>query len=353
MAHKKHVMLTLQLERLKGESVPMGTSWLLSQCTEAKGKQDLWTRQKPEVLAALREQAIIQSAESSNRIEGVTVPAARLKPLVLGKTRPRDRSEEEVAGYRKALNWIFTRKGPIRMEPRVIQHLHATAQGGMSGDAGRWKSRDNEIIEILPNGERRVRFTAIPAKETPGAVDLLCRNYNAVIEEDSLPPLLPLATFVFDLLCIHPFRDGNGRVSRLATTILLLQQGYEVGRYVSLERLVEDSKEDYYRILQECSAGWHQGRNGIIPWWNYFLGILRRAYAEFEQHVESTEARPAKAELVRQAVLAQVGPFTLADLKARVPAASAQLIKKVLGQMKQKRRIKLAGHGRSARWELL
>jgi len=352
MRRKEHVVLTLRPERMKAESVPMETGWLLSQCTEAKGKQDLWTRQKPEVLAALREQAIIQSVESSNRIEGVTVPPARLKPLVLGKTRPRDRSEEELAGYRKAMNWIFTRKGPVRMEPRVIRHLHATAQGGMSGDAGKWKTKDNEITEILPNGERLVRFRAVPAKDTPRTVDLLCRNYNAMNEEEGLPPLLTLATFVFDLLCIHPFRDGNGRVSRLATAILLLQQGFEVGRYISLERLVEDSKEDYYRILQECSAGWHQGKNGIVPWWNYFLGILRRAYGEFERHVESTDARPAKAELVRQAVLAQVGPFTLADLKVQSPAASVQLIKKVLGQMKKKRRIKLTGHGRSARWEL-
>lgn len=345
-------MLTLRPERMKAESVPMGTSWLLAQCMEAKGKQDLWTRQKPEVLAALREQAIIQSVESSNRIEGVTVPAARLRPLVLGKVRPRDRSEEELAGYRKALNWMFTPKQPMRMEPRVIQHLHATAQGGMSGDAGKWKARDNEIIEILPNGERRVRFTTVPAKDTPRAVDLLCRNYNAVNEDESLPPLLALTTFVFDLLCIHPFRDGNGRVSRLATTLLLLQHGFEVGRYVSLERLVEDSKEDYYRILQECSAGWHQGKNGIAPWWNYFLGILRRAYGEFQQHVESADARPAKAEMVRQAIRAQVGAFTLADLRAQVPAASPQLIKKILAQMKKKHGVRLAGHGRSARWEL-
>jgi Fic family protein len=222
----------------------------------------------------------------------------------------------------------------------------------MSGDAGKWKSRDNEIIEILPNGERQVRFTTVPAKDTPGAVNLLCRNYNAMNEEENLPPLLTLATFVLDLLCIHPFRDGNGRVSRLATTFLLLQHGYEVGRYVSLERLAEDSKEDYYRILQECSAGWHQGKNEIVPWWNYFLGILRRAYGDFQRHMESADARPAKAEMVRQAIRAQVGAFTLADLRAQVPAASAQLIKKVLAQIKKKHGVRLAGHGRGARWEL-
>lgn len=344
-------MLTLRPDQLKGIFIPVRTGWLLSECTEAKGKQDLWAHQKPEMLAALRIQAIIQSVESSNRIEGVTVPAERLRPLVLGKTRPRDRSEEELTGYRKTLQWIFTRKRPVHVVPKVIRHLHAQAQGSLTGDAGRWKRKDNEIIEILPTGERRIRFRPTPAKETPQTVDLLCRNYHAVCEEESFPRLLALATFVFDLLCIHPFRDGNGRVSRLATTLLLLEHGFEVGRYVSLERLIEESKEDYYRVLQECSTHWHDGKNEIIPWWNYFLGILRQAYREFQRQMESPAARPAKGELVRQAVLAQAGPFTLAELRAQVPVASQQLIKKILGQMKRAGKIRLAGRGRGASWE--
>ena len=145
-------MLTLRQERLRATSIPLSTGWLLSSCTEAKGKQDLWVRQKPEVLRTLREQSIIQSAESSNRIEGVTIPPERLRPVVLGKSKPRDRSEEELAGYRKALDWIFTRKQSVTVEPRVILHLHALAHKGFSGDAGIWKGKDNEIIEILPNG---------------------------------------------------------------------------------------------------------------------------------------------------------------------------------------------------------
>ena len=207
-------MATLSRERLRDFSIPLSTSWMLSACTEAKGKQDLWIRQKPEVLEALREQAIVQSVESSNRIEGVTVDKNRLRPLVLGHAKPRDRSEEEVAGYRKAMDWVFTRKRRVAIEPRVIQHLHALAQGGTSGDAGKWKRKDNEIIEILPNGDRRVRFKPTSAKATPKAVAKVCRDYHAACEGELVPALIGVATFVFDLLCIHPFRDGNGRVSR-------------------------------------------------------------------------------------------------------------------------------------------
>ncbi|MGA2589168.1 MAG: Fic family protein [Bryobacteraceae bacterium] len=346
-------MLTLDPDRLADLAIPIGTGWLLGACMEARGKQDLWIKQKPEVLEVLREQAIVQSAESSNRIEGVTVAANRLRTLVIGGARPRDRSEEELAGYRVALEWIFSRKNRVAITPDVIRRLHALAQGGSSGDAGEWKRRDNEIVEILPNGERSIRFVPVSAKETPRTVETLCRNYRAACDEERVPPLPIVATFVFDLRCIHPFRDGNGRVSRLATSLLLQSQGFQVARYISLERLVEETKEEYYRVLKLCSQGWHEGRNEIVPWWNYFLGILRSAYKEFERQVESVEARPAKSDLVRQTVLAQAEWFTLADMAAQLPAASPQLIKKVLAEMKQSGRVRLAGRGRGARWEVI
>jgi Fic family protein len=223
-------MLTLDPGRLAGLAIPIGTGWLLGACMEARGKQDLWIGQKPEVLEVLREQAIIQSAESSNRIEGVTVAANRLRPLVIGRARPRDRSEEELAGYRAALDWIFSRKNRVAITPDVIRRLHALSQGGSSGDAGEWKKRDNEIVEILPGGERSLRFVPVSAKKTPAAMEMLCRRYRAAGDEERVPPLLMVATFVLDLLCIHPFRDGNGRVSRLATSFLLQSQGFQVAR---------------------------------------------------------------------------------------------------------------------------
>ncbi len=315
-------MLSLDPKKLAETSIPVGTGWLLGSCMEARGKQDLCLRQKPEVLEALREQAIVQSVESSNRIEGVTIPADRLCPVVIGKVKPRDRSEEELAGYRQALDWIFSRKRQVSIIPKVIQRLHGLAQGGFSGDAGEWKKRDNEIVEILPNGERQIRFVSTSVRETPETVDALCRNYREARDGERVPPLLIVATFVFDLLCIHPFRDGNGRVSWLSTTLLLQAHDFQVARYVSLERLIEESREDYDSVLAESSQGWHEGKNEIVPWWNYFLSMLRRAYKEFEQQIESTEARPAKSDLVRQAVLAQIEQFTLGDLAAQLPSAS-------------------------------
>ncbi len=343
--------LTLQPQTLAQISLPLGASWLLASCMEARGKQDLWIRQKPEALRMLREQAIVQSVESSNRIEGVTVPAPRLRPVVIGRVRPRDRSEEELAGYRNALSWIFARKRLLRPTPDVIRRLHALAQSG-AGDAGESKKRDNEIIEVLPGGERKLRFLPTPARQTPDAIAQLCRNFSEACDDEKVPDILLAATFVFDFLCIHPFRDGNGRVARLLTTLLLLSHGFEVPRYISLERLVEESRDDYYRVLAECSRGWHEGKNEILPWWNYFLGLVRRAYKEFETQVESA-ARPAKTALIRRTVLDQVEDFTLASLAAQLPNASPQLIKKVLAQLKAAGKVRLTGRGRGARWQIV
>jgi Fic family protein len=311
----------------------------------------LWTRQKPERLAALRELAMIQSAGSSNRIEGVTVEPARLRPVALKLSRPRDRSEEEVLGYRQALDWVFGRKRPVTVEPEVILRLHELAQGTAAGDAGQWKRRDNDIVEMLPSGERRVRFRPVSAKFAPKAVAALCRDFREAQEAGRLPSLLLLSAFVFDFLCVHPFRDGNGRVSRLLTTLLLQNEGFAVGRYVSLERLVEQSKAEYYESLERSSAGWHEGRHNLVPWWNHFLGVLRRAYQEFAKQVESPGAAGGKSELVRRTVAAQTGPFALAELLAECPGASPQLVKKVLAEMKKSGRVRTTGRGRGAKWE--
>ncbi len=339
-------------KRLRELSPPMPTAWLMGACMEAKGKQELWTMQKPEILEALREQAIIQSVESSNRIEGVTVSPDRLRPILLGKSKPRDRSEEELVGYRKALNWIYSRKNPPSMAPEVIVRLHGTCQGGFSGDAGEWKKRDNEIIEYDERGEPFVRFKPTSARATPKTMDRLCVVYRDFCGQDRMPPLLAAATFVFDFLCVHPFRDGNGRVSRLLTTLLLQEHGYEVGRYISLERLVEESKEDYYEVLQRCSAGWHEGTNEIAPWWNYLLGILKTAYREFAERVEQF-GEVGKADLVRAAVLRQDGSFAVSDIEALCPSVSVPYIRKVLRQMRDEKKVVVEGYGRGAKWKVI
>lgn len=344
-------MINLTINRIEHLSIPSSTAWLLGECMRARGMEEMWMRQRPEVLEILREQAMIQSAESSNRIEGVTIAADRLRPVVLGKTRPLDRPEEELYGYRKALDWIFARKRPVSLSADVVRKLHALAQGGMTGDAGQFKSRNNEIIEILPGGERRVRFVPTPAGDTPQAVEALCEVYVRTRAKEQVPVLPLIATCIFDLLCIHPFRDGNGRVSRLLTTFLLMQEGFHVSRFISLERLVEDRLEEYYDVLAYCSSGWHQGQNEIDRWWIFFLSVIRQAYTDFARKVENASSRSFKSDMLRQAVKDQVGPFTLSDILASVPEASPQLAKMVLRAMKQDGAIKLKGRGRGAIWE--
>lgn len=347
-------MVSLALSRIRNVDVPVATAWLLADCMEARGKQDLWIRQKPAVLDALREQAVIQSVESSNRIEGVTIAQDRLRPVVIGKAKPRDRSEEELAGYRKALDWIFSRKAPVLIEPDLALRLHAMAQGGFSGDAGLWKERDNEIVEFNSRGERRVRFKPAPAKDALRLMRRLSSEYMTAIEDKAAPPLLVIATTVFDFLCIHPFRDGNGRVSRLLTLLALYQHGYEAGRYVSLERMVEESKEDYYECLQRSSQGWHEGKHELTPWVNFLLAIVRRSYVEFEKRAGSVRApRGAKAERVLAAIREQPGEFRLADIERACPGVGREWIRALLADLKAAGEASCRGRGPGARWQYL
>jgi Fic family protein len=179
----------------------------------------------------------------------------------------------------------------------------------------------------------------------------LSHSYRHACSETNIPILLTLATFIFDFLCIHPFRDGNGRVSRLLTTLLLEQHDFIVSRFISLEKLIEESKEDYYQVLHQCSQGWHEGNNDVVPWLSYLLSILRKAYLDFARQVESSSPLPAKTELVRSAIEQRLGDFTLADIKAEVPASSTQLIKKVMSQMKKTGHLTMVGRGRGALWK--
>ena len=344
--------LTLALDRLPGVDLPMAVAWLLGSCMEAKGKQELWQRQRPEVLEALRRKAVVESVESSNRIEGVTVAADRLRPLILGRSRPRDRPEEELLGYRTALDWIFKAGPRAGLEPGTLLQLHRLSQAG-AGDAGCFKERDNDIVEILPSGERRLRFRAVTTAATPAAVGRLCDAFNAVTSDQRVPRLVVIATAVFDLLCIHPFRDGNGRVSRLLTTLLLAQDGVQVGRYLSLERLVEERKDDYYAALAASSADWHQGENDMTPFLAHFLSVLRAAYLELEARVASVSSSGVKSDLVRQDVLSRELPFTVAEVAASVPYASRELVKKVLAELRRQDLVVLQGRGRGAVWAVV
>jgi Fic family protein len=344
-------MNSFRKHRLRDLAVPMSTAWLLNDIAEAKGRQELYTRQSPQVLKALREMALIQSTESSNRIEGVTVAADRLRPLVLGNTKPRDRSEQEVQGYRRALNEIHTRHEKLSITPDTLKRLHALCQSA-SGDAGQFKKVDNEVIQLVPGAAPVIRFRCVKAKDTPAAVEELCALYRHALDQDNIPPMIAIAGLVLDFLCIHPFRDGNGRVSRLLTLLLLYQHGYEAGRYVSLERMVEESKEDYYECLQHSSQGWHAGKHELTPWLNFLLAIIRRSYVEFEKRAGQVKApRGAKAELVLAAIREQPGDFRLTDIERACPGVGREWIRSLLTDLKAAGEASCRGKGPAARWQ--
>lgn len=345
-------MNSFRNHRLRDHTLPMSTAWLLNDIAEAKGKQELYTRQSPQVLKALREMALIQSTESSNRIEGVTVAADRLRPLVLGNTKPRDRSEQEVQGYRLALNEIHTQHEKLPINAATLKHLHALCQSA-SGDAGQFKRMDNEVVELRPGAAPVIRFKCVSAKQTAAAVDELCLLYRHALDQDNIPPLIAITALVLDFLCIHPFRDGNGRVSRLLTLLALYQHGYEVGRYISLERLVEQSKEDYYEVLNRSSQRWHEGKHELTPWMNLLLAVIRRGYAEFEQRAGQVKApRGAKTDFVQAAIEAQSGPFRVSDIQRACPGVSLDMIRQVLKNLRDSK-VECLGRGQSAQWRKL
>ncbi|MBI5508375.1 MAG: Fic family protein [Deltaproteobacteria bacterium] len=346
-------MMSFRGAKLSALTLPAGTVWLLTEIAEAKGKEALYTKQAPQVLTALRQMALIQSVESSNRIEGVAVAPDRLEPLVLGRARPKDRSEEEIQGYRRALALIHDDASKLEVEPDTMLRLHGLCQEG-AGDAGKWKRVDNDIIELRPGQAPLVRFRAVKARETEAAIGELCLAYRHVVDQRLMHPLVATAALVLDFLCIHPFRDGNGRVSRLLTLLGLCRHGFGVGRFVSIERVVEESKDDYYAALYESSKGWHEDAHDILPWLNYFLGVLRRAYRELEQRDERAhEQRGAKTALVEAAVDQFPGDFTLRDLERACPGVGPDMVRRVLRHMKASGAVKSLGRGPGARWQRL
>src|SRR3989339_986212 len=262
--------------------LPLSAVWLTNSIAEYKGKQELYARQSPQILKTLLETALIESAESSNRIEGVTVDHARLKPLIIGHSKPRDRSEEEIAGYRKALDLIHTKYKSLGITPETIKELHRLCRGE-SQDAGKWKEKDNDIIRKHADGRVEVIFKPVSAAKTPEMMEQLCLSYEHSISQLKYPDLYAVACLVLDFLIIHPFRDGNGRGLRVFALLALYQHGFMVGKYISLERVIEQSKETYYETLNKSSQKWHEGKHDIEPWLYYFLGIINSSYREFEQ----------------------------------------------------------------------
>ncbi len=330
----------------------MRVTWYLSDIGRAQGLQELFTRQSPQKLKVLREHAIAQSAISSNRIEGVEIDQARVGTVVFGHPALKDRDEEEVAGYRDALDLIHTQGAKLPVSEETILRLHELSRGSV-WDAGQYKDKPVDIIEKSPTGGERVRFRSVVPAETPDFTRQLVALWDDQSRDRSISTLIVMAAFNLDFLCVHPFRDGNGRVSRLLLLLTAYHLGVEVERYVSLERLIEENKERYYETLEQSSQGWHEGKHDPWPYIGYLLYIIKLAYDEFESRVGKIKApKGEKTTLVESAIASQTGPFTVSDIRDACPGVGVDLIRKVLGRLKGDQ-VECLGRGQSAQWRKL
>ena len=343
-------MITLRLFSEKPTSIPPSTAWYLADLGEARGRQELFTRQYPQRLKALREHALIESAVSSNRIEGVEVDQSRIATIVFGKPLLRDRDEEEVRGYRETLDLIHKQGAKLSVSEDTILTLHRLARGEI-WDAGKYKEKNGDIIEKYPDGRSRVRFKTVPAAATPNYLRELVEIYDDTIKDRKIPHAVLMAAFNLDFLCIHPFRDGNGRVSRLLLLLQCYHLGFEVGRYISLERLIEENKERYYETLEQSSHGWNEVKHDPWPYINYILSIIKTAYIEFEDRLGRVKIpRGEKTGLVLRAIDRMQGPFRIAELRKKCPNVSVDTIRRVLKNMRAKNQVECLGRGQSAQW---
>lgn len=325
---------------------------MLTAIHDFRGEQLLYIEADKDALAQLLEIAKIQSTEASNRIEGIITTDERLKKIVREKTMPKTRGEKEIAGYRDVLNTIHEKYDYIPPRSSIILQLHQDLfkYSGLP-IGGSYKNSDNMITEQLPDGSQRVRFQPVPAWETPETMENLCRAYMQAVQEPELDPLLLMAIFVLDFLCVHPFNDGNGRMSRLLTLLLLYRAGYIVGKYVSIEKLIADSKETYYEALQESSDGWHEGKNDYAPFVRYMLGVILAAYREFSARVHLlSKGNYTKTERVREIIKNHLGTITKSEIKTECPDISTITVQRALADLLEKGEITKIGGGRYTKY---
>lgn len=321
---------------------------MLGYIHEYKGQQNLFIEAKADVLSHLLEIAKIQSTEASNRIEGIYTSDARIQALVKEKSAPRNRNENEIAGYRDVLATIHENYEHIPPRANVILQLHRDLyQYSGMGICGRFKNTDNVIEEELEDGTKRVRFRPATAFETPDMIESLCNQFLREVDRGEVDPLLLIPMFVLDFLCIHPFNDGNGRMSRLLTLLLLYRSGYIVGKYISIEMLIEKTKDTYYDALQASSEGWHEGTNDYAPFVSYTLGIIKSAYKTFSERVEHLTTKGiSKPERVRQFIENKLGKVTKKDIMDACPDISETTVEKALGELVKNGKIIKVGNGR-------
>lgn len=325
---------------------------MLTTIHEFKGEQNLFIEAHADELTELMEIAKIQSTEASNRIEGIFTSDERLKKLVMDKTTPKNRAEQEIAGYRDVLNTIHDNYDYIQIKPGIILQLHRDLYRFMGpGTGGYFKTTDNVIAEIDNAGNRKIRFEPVPAWETPTAIDKLCDAFDEVIRDETIDPLIVIPMFVLDFLCIHPFNDGNGRMSRLLTLLLLYRSGYIVGKYISIEKMIESTKETYYETLQASSAGWHEEENDYIPFVSYVLGIVVASYREFSSRVKLlTTAGLTKADRIGEIIKQTIGTITKAEIMKKCPDVSQITIQRALIELQEQGKIIKIGGGRYTKY---
>lgn len=312
------------------------------------GKQEMYLKQRPEELEKLVEIAKIQSTEASNAIEGIVTTNTRIRQLVEGKTTPRNRSEQEIAGYRDVLGIIHESFDAIPITRNYILQLHKILYSHMNNPvAGRTKIVQNYITATYPDGHSETLFIPLPPHETPEALDRICEEYNRVIGKYELEPLIAIPVFIHDFLCIHPFNDGNGRMSRLLTTLLLYRSGFYVGKYISLEAKIERHKDLYYDALAASQIGWHEGKNDPVPFIKYFLGMVLAAYRDFEDRFSLVETKRSALDKVRLATQIKIGRFTKQDIRELCPSLSVSSIEGALRKMVESGELQREGNGKN------
>lgn len=312
------------------------------------GKQELYLKQRPEELEKLVGVAKIQSTEASNAIEGIVTTSTRIRQLVQEKTMPRNRDEQEIAGYRDALNIIHENFDAIAITQNYVLQLHKILYSHMNNPmAGRTKSVQNYISAAYPDGHAETLFTPLAPFETPEALDRICAEYNRVIGNMEVEPLIAIPVFIHDFLCIHPFNDGNGRMSRLLTTLLLYRNGFYVGKYISLEAKIAKNKDLYYDALAKAQIAWHEGKEDVVPFIKYLLGTIFSAYRDFEDRFSLVEIKRSAFDTVRQASMKKIGKFTKQDIRELCPSLSVSSIEASLRRMVTDGELKREGNGKA------
>ena len=321
---------------------------LIAAIYKEAGKQEMYLKQRPEELEKLVEIAKVQSTEASNAIEGIVTTSTRIRQLVEEKTAPRNRNEQEIAGYRDALNIIHENFDAIPITRNYILQLHKVLYSHMNNPmAGQTKSVQNYISATYPDCHTETLFTPLAPFETPEALDRICDEYNRVIGNMEAEPLIVIPIFIHDFLCIHPFNDGNGRMSRLLTTLLLYRNGFYVGKYISLEAKIAKNKDLYYAALRQAQEGWHEGTEDTVPFIKYLLGIILSAYRDFEDRFSLVEQKKPALETVRQATLNKIGRFSKQDIRELCPALSVSSIEGALRKLVASGELKREGNGKN------